>query len=809
MKVSDIYPDTHKDIDFVALMPLVAQRLLGEPNVRFSKLGDLRFRDRGSISIKTKDGTFYDHEAKIGGGLLDFIVHYGGCSTHAEAVDWLRREGLLDDNIGTNKPPVGSSGANAPNNGTAKPLHTNGSAAANHPQKSRAVAKYDYLDECGKLLFRVVRCEPKDFRQCRPNGSGGWIWGLDKTRRVLYRLPELIKAVADKVPFVCIVEGEKDVDNVRKFGITATTCPMGVNKWDASYNEYLRGANVVLLPDNDEPGRKHMKTIAAGLRGVASRTRVVDLVKHWPACPPKADVSDWIAAGGTLEQLVDMAEATADWSPAAQTADTEAETAAEAPRPLMRDMPSADQFPVDALGPALASAARAIQDRVQAPMAICGQSVLAAATLAVQGYADVKLPIGQVRPISEYFLTIARSGERKTAADAEALRSARKHEADLRGQYELDLPSYLNMKVAYEKARDVAAKSCKGDMAKIKAALDQLGPAPVAPLSPILTCQEPTFEGLCKLAIHGRASLGVFSSEGGQFIAGHGMSADHRLKTAAGLSAFWDGDEIKRVRSGDGATTLVGRRVSVHLMAQPDVAALWLADPLLIEQGLLSRCLVSAPDSTAGTRFQHDEKNETQVHLDAYRARLDEIFAANLPLADGKQNELAPRVIELSQQAAGLWRGFADHVERMIGPGGALEPVRGLANKLPEHAARLAGVLTLVDDLAATEILTTHMQAGIQLAQHYAAEALRLHETSRVSDDLIAAQKLLAWLRGPWGKPVVSLPNIYQKGPNSIRDKATAKKLVGILEEHGHMVRLQAGADIDGQHRREAWRVLS
>jgi hypothetical protein len=639
----------------------------------------------------------------------------------------------------------------------------------------------------------------------------------------------LIEAVADKKPgFVVVVEGEKDVDNLLKLGVPATTCPGGAGKWRDEYNEYFRGADVVVVPDNDpqsknpdgslkchpdgrpvRTGQDHAADVATALHSIAKRVRVLDIAKHWPACPPKGDVSDWLAVAGTAdeatERLVDMVEGTADWSPHK----TQSTAAVEAPRPLMREMPAADQFPVDALGTLLANAARAIQDRVQAPMAICGQAVLAAAALAVQGHANVKLPIGQVRPISEYFLTIARTGERKTAADTEALRPARKHEADLRGQYELDLPNYLNTKVAYEKARDVAAKSGKGDMAKIKAALDQLGPAPIAPLSPILTCQEPTFEGLCKLAVHGHASLGVFSSEGGQFIAGHGMSVDHRLKTAAGLSAFWDGDDVKRVRSGDGATTLVGRRVSLHLMTQPDVAALWLADPMLIEQGLLSRCLVSAPDSTAGTRFQRDEKSETQSHLDAYQVCLEAIFAAKLPLEDGKQNELVPRVLELSQQAAGLWRAFADHIERMIGPGGNLEPVRGLANKLPEHAARLAGVLTLVDDLAATEIFTTHMQAGIDLAQHYAAEALRLHETSRVPDDLVAAKKLLMWLRGPWGKPVVSLPSIYQKGPNSIRDKAKAEKLVRILEDHGHLVRLKGGADIDGQHRREAWRVVS
>src|ERR1700704_1180146 len=97
------------------------------------------------------------------------------------------------------------------------------------------------------------------------------------------------------------------------------------------------------------------------------------------------------------------------------------EISPDGPRPLMRELPPADPFPVDALGDVLAPAARAIQDRVQAPLAICGQSVLAAATLAVQGHTDIELPTGQKRPLTNYYLTIAATGERKTAVDTEAL----------------------------------------------------------------------------------------------------------------------------------------------------------------------------------------------------------------------------------------------------------------------------------------------------------------------------------------------------------------------------------------------------
>src|SRR5262249_21650872 len=121
---------------------------------------------------------------------------------------------------------------------------------------------------------------------------------------------------------------------------------------------------------------------------------------------------------------------------------------AEAPRPLMRELPPPDPFPKDALGGLLANAAIGIQDRTRAPIAICAQSVMAAATLAVQAHANVRLPTGQLRPLSNYYATVAVTGERKTAADAEAIWPIRKREEALRDQYGPARQEYENAKEA-------------------------------------------------------------------------------------------------------------------------------------------------------------------------------------------------------------------------------------------------------------------------------------------------------------------------------------------------------------------------
>jgi hypothetical protein len=123
------------------------------------------------MSVNLEKGTFYDHEAKFGGGVLDLIESKTGLD-HAGAVRWL--QGYADRPM---RPQPKS-----------KPAPTR--------SLKTVVATYDYVDENGVLQFQVVRFEPKDFRQCRPGKNGEPIWNLNGVRRVLYRLPELIEAVA-------------------------------------------------------------------------------------------------------------------------------------------------------------------------------------------------------------------------------------------------------------------------------------------------------------------------------------------------------------------------------------------------------------------------------------------------------------------------------------------------------------------------------------------------------------------------------------------------------------------------------------
>lgn len=169
-------------------------------------------------------------------------------------------------------------------------------------QKPQIVATYDYTDETGKVLFQTLRYSPKDFRQRHTDSTNKMVWNLKGVRRVLYRLPKVLKAI-ETGETVFFVEGEKDVATMEKMGFTATTNPMGANKWDDSYTQTLTGASVVIIPDNDESGKKHVQAVYSRLKATAKSVEILTIPT--PGID-KGDVTDWMNAGGTREKLLEL-----------------------------------------------------------------------------------------------------------------------------------------------------------------------------------------------------------------------------------------------------------------------------------------------------------------------------------------------------------------------------------------------------------------------------------------------------------------------------------------------------------------------
>lgn len=270
------------------------------------------------------------------------------------------------------------------------------------PQHRREAAAYSYEDAAGKLLFQTVRFEPKDFRQRRPNRNGGWIWDLKGVPLVLYRLPALMGRSSEMV-FIC--EGEKDVHSLEAIGLLATCNPMGAGKWRREYAEALHGRSVVIVPDNDPPrdeqgkphfkGKRHAAAVADSLLQHGCEVRIVEL-------PNGKDATDWLASGGTVEQLLGFVEGQAPHSPESletwrnrwgqEPARTQTHSTPDwpEPTPLVAELPPVQPFTLDLLPISFREFVRDISERMQVPLDFPGVLVVLALAGAVNRRACIQ-----------------------------------------------------------------------------------------------------------------------------------------------------------------------------------------------------------------------------------------------------------------------------------------------------------------------------------------------------------------------------------------------------------------------------------
>lgn len=442
--------------------------------------------------------------------------------------------------------------------------------------------------------------------------------------------------------------------------------------------------------------------------------------------------------------------------------------------PLQRELTSSSQdYPIESMGEILGGAARAMSEETQAPIAMCAQAVLSAASMAAQGIGDVKIGKYLKAPLSNFFLTLGESGERKTGVYNLALRAHNAFERELNTQYQHKLQE-LNQK------KPVKGSDKDSDADKSR--------------SPTMFVSEPTYEGLSKALEKGQPTMGIFSDEGARFLNGYAMGKENGIKTAAGLSSLWNGGAIDRSRSLDGTFKMYDRRLSCHLMLQPMLALNGLlTNDMLHEQGLTSRFLISYPKSTMGGRFYKEGNAESDAKLGIYWAQmtclLGEYDYNNL-------GELNLRDLSLHSTAKEQWILFHDYCEANLLK--EYSAIKSFANKAAEHAARLAGVIELVANPQAQVITEQSMLNGITLAKYYLSEMLRLNGAA-IDPEMDKANKLLLWLKDDSTQKLFNdvgyIKNtvIYQRGPSFVRTAKKAMEFMTVLAEHGHVVLEQKG----------------
>ena len=647
-------------------------------------------------------------------------------------------------------------------------------AALSDGYKPEALHTYELADGsawCWRIrLKNAATCE-KWMRPMYRAASGAFVLGeppAPAEGKPIYRLPAILAAPDDAVIVVC--EGEKCADALAKLGIPATTSGSADSAEAANWTP-LHGRRVLIWPDNDAPGQRYAETVAATLRALGCTVAVID--GGALGLEPKGDAVDWLAAHPNPSAADILA------LPILEPA--EARDARSEPEPLRRPLPPAAAYPIEALGPILEPAARVLLTVVQAPDAVIGASLLAAASLAAQPHANVHVD-GRTSPISLWHVSIAESGERKSAVDNWALHAHREAERESGATFRNDMITYKAEKRAYDLAVKRAEKN--KDAAATRAEIRQLGPPPDAPLLPFLLVGEPTTEALHKLLIDGRGSVGLFSDDAGEFVGGHAMSAEHKTKTAASLSRLWDKGEFDRIRVGDGASKHYGKRTALHLLLQPVIAESVLSDEMLTRQGFLARCLLSWPPTRAGTREYVERDLSGDAALAIYWRRMRALLDRQPPLRAGTRNELEPRRLSLDRDAKALFVRLANGIEATIGPDGPMAQVRAWASKGAEQALRIAGVLALTENPDASAITRDTLERAGEIAAYHLGEAARIVGTASLPPEIRHAELILKWSRERQLR-IISSRDLVRSGPSAIRTADAVHAAMAALERHG------------------------
>ena len=463
---------------------------------------------------------------------------------------------------------------------------------------------------------------------------------------------------------------------------------------------------------------------------------------------------------------------------------------------------AAPAFPVDALPTLMADMVTAMEDRIQAPVTLCAHSVLSAAVLACQGLADIRKPdSGRPMPLSLFLLVVAASGERKSSCDGLALKAVSAVEARFKETYADDMRRYRADKAAFDGEVSKVKSDRKIDKDERQQRLRAMD-EPTEPAAPFLRATEATYEGLLNFLAKGRASIGVFSAEGGSFLGGHGMSDDAKTRTLTGLSTLYDDGSAQRIRAKE-ITIIDGHRVSISLAAQARIAAALLGDELAKDQGFLGRFLVCYPDSRIGTREVRRAAEGSDPRIDAFTARVARLLA----LQEGDHAPLLLPALDLDDEAWEVFRAFAQAIESNLGEGKQWHPIQAAAQRLPENVCRIAGVLHLFAHGATNKPIDGDtMASACEVGAFYLKEALRVSGGVMLDAETQAANDLATWIEGRPGDLIA--PSMVQRlAPYALRmNAAKTRERIRVLCEAGRLEAIGEGT-IDGKHFREVYRV--
>jgi hypothetical protein len=573
-----------------------------------------------------------------------------------------------------------------------------------------APAEYVYRNADGRPVYKVCRGDNKSFWQEHVDGNGAWSKGLGGVTTLPYHLPEVIKAIAAG-EVVWITEGEKDADRLAVEGLTSTCNSGGAGSFKPHLAEWFKGATVVLVPDTDDVGEKHMADVRRLLeaQGCTVTTKRAAAGK---------DAFDHFAAGFSVEQFVGDGETADEWP---------------ATVPIGGTL-SVASFPVHALSDWMAAQVLDVAQEIDVAPDLPAMIGLATLSAICAKRGSVVVRGAWVEPLNLYLVVAMKPGAGKSPAFKAMTKPLRERQKRLVAEAEAEVAKVEQRRRMVEKAMKRAED--KGDTHEASLQLAELLSIP--PMSsPRLMADDATPEAMVKLLSEQGGRLAMMSTEGGLFDIMTG-----RYSEKANLDPYlmaWSGDEIAVDRIGRGSVIITDPLLTIGLTVQPDVIARLADRPELAGRGLTARFMFSLPPDNVGFRNMIDDPEFDEVVRAAYSARMTDI-------ATELDSYGMAGLMRLSSAAKVTFMKWRQDIEYRKRAGADLYEMREWATKLESSVVRVAGLLHIGDGGRTTdEIGEDVVLRAIEIGDYWMSHARAAHGMWGATETVQGAQVIWQW----------------------------------------------------------------
>jgi putative DNA primase/helicase len=480
-------------------------------------------------------------------------------------------------------------------------------------------------------------------------------------------------------------------------------------------------AEIILFHDNDESGRKLISNTNEFLCKFNYKSVV------WSSeYPDNYDVNDLLKENkaNIIKDMIDKAKKIPE------------------PMPLeINDLEANTDYPVDALPDTIKDAVIEIESFMQAPIALIASSAISATSLACQQFVNTPSNIiGEAKPVSLYFLTLAESGERKTSCDNLFFKPIKNFEIDVEEDIEnLKVEKEAEIKI-WKLKMDSLHETLKKDLKnsqqtpeteKIIKDLKLQEPSPVSNF--IMIRQDETSEHLAYSLKEENPSVGIISNEAGMIFGSYGMKDDNLMNTMTRYNSYWEGSGIQVGRRQSESFVTRNVRVTIGWMVQPDIMEKFFKKhpEILRGSGFMSRFLMSFPPSTQGYRpYKRPPKILKKINF--FSDKIKRILA-KIDIQDRKLNSVS---MTLTDGAFYTWEKIYNDIEKRLRPGGDLFVIKDFASKAPENILRLACLFSYFDTL----------DNSVQVTVYYIEQASKiifwhLTEAKRITTQMDNTQK--------------------------------------------------------------------